>query len=240
MKKDRQSQSNAVSGTPGFKSWLPIVISFISFGMSVFTLWDTKLAPFSLNVISTGRVTLTANPQSPGAQQSAIAIQLLFSNSGARPGYIDDVALIIRKLKGLDRPMVLRSLFEDTDPTLNFTKDLPPPKFSAFTSFCLRPGETVAKTIFFVPMKGTDRFVIEKGIYSVTPCTTVVGTDSEWVLWKSKDVDVDDDDMTALHRIVATPEAGGAQFVKLMLRSKTSRQQDYALDNLKKQVDQIK
>jgi hypothetical protein len=143
-----------------------LIVSLAALLVSVYTFWITRVAKFKLNVVATARVELTSNPQSPGAKQPGIIMQLLFSNKGAHLGYVHDVAVSICKAGSKSEPVLFRSLYEHIEESLNLTGKLPPPKLLAFTSFPVEPGETVVKKVVFVP--------IDSQVEDITPkiCTS--------------------------------------------------------------------
>lgn len=215
---------------------IPIVVSIVSFVISVYTLWTTRLAKFSLSVVSTARVELTANPQSLGAKQPGIMMQLLFTNRGANLGYVHDVAVVLRKVDSPSTPVMFRSLFENLEDTLNLTEQLPPPKLVAFTSFPIRPSETIIKKILFVPFKPEPELKYEKGKYLFIPYTRDVARGHKWKKWDTIEIDIDEGDLSVLGKTVATPTAGGGQFVKWMIHSKPTSDAESALNNLATQI----
>jgi hypothetical protein len=70
------------------------VLSVLSFIVSILALWHTWLSPFSLTVIPAGRIAFAAHPLVNG-KLAAVYVQLVFSNSGAVLGFVDDVSLIV-------------------------------------------------------------------------------------------------------------------------------------------------
>ncbi|MDQ3805050.1 MAG: hypothetical protein M3416_14630 [Acidobacteriota bacterium] len=225
----------ALLGGLGFQAWLPIILSFVAVCVSGYTLWSTRLAPFDLNVVSTGRVVLTSNPLSPGARQPAISVQLLFTNNGAKQGYVNDVALVLRKLDSEIKPVLFRSLYEHIEDSLNFTNQLPPPKMIHFISFPVKPGETIAKKVVFVPFDFQTEVNYERAKYSVTPY--VIESGKKWKAWNAVDIDITQEDLQSLGQTVATPVEGGRQFVKWVHHSKPTTQQEASLSNLKSKIE---
>jgi hypothetical protein len=130
--------------------WFPIVISIVSLLVSSTTLWLTKLSSVKLNFLHTGRVSITSNPIRAD-KQLALDLQLLFYNDGAQQGYVRDVALVFRKTELPSKQIILRSVYEIVDDSLNLGKELPPPKMMPFNSFPVKGGETIVKQFVFVP-----------------------------------------------------------------------------------------
>ncbi len=220
---------------------ISIILSLASFIISVYVLWITQLAKFRLDVASTARVELTSNPQSPGAKQAGIKMQLLFTNKGANLGYVHDVAITICKSSSKSKEIILlRSLFESLDETLNLTNQLPPPKLVAFSSFPVRPSETIIKNIVFVPVDPQIDFKFETGKYSLTPYTKGLKRKEKWRKWDTLEVDVTSEDISVLGQTLVTPQAGGGQFVKWLLHSKPTDYAENALKELLSQIDHKK
>ena len=205
-------------------------ISFASLAIAVIALWKTSLKPFNLEVVPTGRVVLTTNPQSPGALQSAFLVGLVMTNKGAKLGYVDDVALAVQ-LDSASASVLLRSLFEQFDDSLNLTQDLPPPKLRAFSSFPLKRGETVIKKILFAPVDPDLFGGFEEKTYSLIPYTVSPG--STWREWGRIKVEVTAEDLRALSTTVATPVEGGGQFVKWIVHSKPTERINKELEALR-------
>jgi len=218
-----------------------IILSLASFIISVYVLWTTQLAKFRLDVASTARVELTTNPQSLGAKQAGIKMQLLFTNKGANLGYVHDVAIAISKNGTKPKEIILlRSLFESLDETLNLTNQLPPPKLVAFSSFPVRPLETVIKNIVFVPNDSNIDFKFEMGTYTLTPYTKGLKSKEKWRKWDSLDVDINSEDIRMLGQTLVTPMVGGGQFVKWLLQSKPTNYAENALKELLSQISRKK
>lgn len=204
-------------------------------------MWITQIAKFKLDVASTARVNLTSNPQSPGAQQAGIKMQLLFTNRGANLGYVHDVAITIWKKGSKTKEVILlRSLFESLDETLNLTNQLPPPKLVAFNSFAIPPSETIIKNIVFVPADPQIVFRFEEGIYSLTPYTKGLKSKEKWRKWDTFDVEINSEDIHILSQTFVTPTAGGGQFVNWLVHSKPTNYAEEALKELSVQISRKK
>jgi hypothetical protein len=170
-----------------------VVLSLAALLISIYTFWVTRVAKFKLNVAATTRIELTSNPQSTGARQPGIIMQLLFSNKGAHLGCVHDVAILISKAHSKSEPILFRSLYEHIEESLNLTDRLPPPKLLAFTSFPLKPGETIAKKIVFVPIDSELEFHFEQSIYVLVPYTRTEKL--KWKKWDPTEMEVNDADL---------------------------------------------
>lgn len=93
------------------KIWLPLMISSFAFFVSASTWWWTRVAPFTLRVRSGGRVEVSYDPNCYPFQPS-ITLPLLFSNTGAKLGYVSDLALIGYGFHPNNFPVLFRSKFE--------------------------------------------------------------------------------------------------------------------------------
>jgi hypothetical protein len=209
----------------------PIIISVISLLLSLFTLWVTRYSKFKLEVVSTSRIELTKNPQSLGGKHPAIILQLLFTNKGARIGYVNDIAVSLEKVDSSDQPIVFRSLFEQIEDALNLTDQLPPPSLRAFSSFPIKANETIAKKIWFVPSEVDEEVTFEVANYIITPYTSDT-TSKEWNGWKDISAEINKNDLQEINKTVVTPTPGGGQFVKLMIHSKPTQKAEKQLDSL--------
>jgi hypothetical protein len=181
-----------------------------------------------LSVVSGGRVELTTNPQSPGAQQSAFIVTLILTNNGARLTHVDDVALAVAGFGPNIR--LFRSLFEKEDEPLNLTATLPPAKLRAFTSFPVKGGETAVKRIVFVGFEADPTLRFRPGRYVLTPYHRAIGSD--WESAESINLEVTEDDLQALSHTATVPSEEGGHFVKWMVHSKPSLDAEGSLSAL--------
>lgn len=212
-----------------------LIVSLASLLVSVYTFWVTRVAKFKLNVVATARVELTSNPQSPGAKQPGIIMQLLFSNRGAHLGYVHDAAMSICKVGSKSGPVLFRSLYEHVEESLNLTGKLPPPKLLAFTSFPVEPGETVVKKVVFVPVDSQVEFNFEQGTYLLAPYTRVQKL--KWKKWDATEIEINEDDLHALGKTEAVFTGDGSQFVKWLIHSKPTKHANVALQALRSKVE---
>ncbi len=125
---------------------LSFVISIISLGISGYTIWSSRLAPFKLRVLTTRRIDFIQTP-SPGSLVR-IVIPLLFVNEGAQRGYVTNVGVSI---DGHGASHSFSALYDDVS-EMNFAvEELDSVKWGAFSTFCINPGETILKRLVFVP-----------------------------------------------------------------------------------------
>jgi hypothetical protein len=150
--------------------------------------------------------------------------------------YVNDVALVLRKLDSDAKPVLFYSLYDYIEDTLNFTNQLPAPKMAAFLSFPIKPGDTVAKTVVFVPFDYQAAVSYELGRYQVVPYTEETG--KGWRASAAVELEITQDDLQALSLIKATPTPSGGHFVNWMIHSKPSAQQETSLQGLKAKIEQ--
>ena|SRR5258708_37572052 len=74
-----------------------VIVSFAALLISAYVLWISQLRKFTLDVVPTDRVELTSNSWSKEAEEPSVILQFLFTNKGAKLGYIQDVALVVQK-----------------------------------------------------------------------------------------------------------------------------------------------
>jgi hypothetical protein len=195
-------------------SWtrvLPLLISFASLIISLSTLWYTRLEPFNLKVVHSGRVDLTSNPTRPN-QHLGMGLQFVFNNDGARQGYVQDMALVLKKADESPKGVFLRSVLEMVDDSLNLGKEIPPPKLQPFVAFPVKAGETVVKKFVFVPDDPNSDAKFETGRYDATPYTREAGAGKDWRSWESIRFEVDIGDLEQLSRTAASPSPDGKTF----------------------------
>lgn len=183
---------------------LPIVISLISFAISAYTLWSSRLAPFNLRVLATGRVDFIQTPAPNSLQR--IAMQLLFVNEGARRGYVSNVAIAISGDNVVKSPQFFVAFFEDID-AINFAKEhQDSPKWITFSTFTLNPGETLLKRIVFLPKDTADaKLTYKAGDYTLTLYSVEEGK-QDWKRRQSVSITLDEQGELALSQTnVALP-----------------------------------
>jgi hypothetical protein len=229
MKKDKKDEGES------FFRWLPVLISIFSLILSAYTLWTTKLSPFHLAVMHSGRVDLTSNPLRAN-RQLGISLQLAFFNDGATQGYVGDAALVLRKADSPGKPILLRGVYEILEDTLNLGKESPPPKMLAFTSFPVKPGETIMKKLVYVPDDSESELRFERAVYLLIPYTIEIAMMKQWQDWPAIKFEVTEGDLEALAKTTVGPSEEGKQFVNWITQSKLTVQQEENLQRLKDKV----
>ena len=178
---------------------LPIVISLISFAISAYTLWSSRLAPFKLRVLATRRVDFIQTPAPNSLQR--IVMQLLFVNEGARRGYVGNVAIAIRSDNFNKGALFFVALFEDIG-EINFAKEhQDSPKWIAFSTFALNPGEALLKRIVFLPNEA-DKLTYKAGEYTLTLYTVEEGK-QDWERRQSVSITLSEQNVSALSQTSA-------------------------------------
>ena len=206
-------------------TWSPIVISLFALLFAAFTLWSTRLAGPSLKLVPASRVTSTADYRSEGARRPAIIVPVMITNSGARSGYVTDVAL---EVDARGRKEIFRSLFEQLDDKVNLGTTLTQPEFSPFQAFSVGPGETVVKDVFFILLNQQSDFSLEVGPLSITPLTQTVHKPTTWRTWDELTLNVLQVDRAALDSAQSTPNPDGGRLVKLVFQSHRPRPEGVA------------
>ena len=192
-------------------TWSPIVISLFALLFAAFTLWSTRLAGPSLKLVPASRVTSTADYRSEGARRPAIIVPVMITNSGARSGYVTDVALEVDGHNARGRKEIFRSLFEQLDDKVNLGTTLTQPEFSPFQAFSVGPGETVVKDVFFILLNQQSDFSLEVGPLSITPLTQTVHKPTTWRTWDELTLNVLQVDRAALDSAQSTPNPDGGR-----------------------------
>jgi hypothetical protein len=195
--------------------WLPIVISSFSFVVAAFTLWSTRLSPFELGVEAAGQIYLTRDKP---VLDPLIKLQLVFSNIGAKAGFVSDVAIEIKRMNTDSPTKIWVGKAEALPQSLYYGPmvNVPPPLLVPFGGFFLKGGESVTKTLGFALLNGYDgidqgTFDYELGEYRVTVLTKG-GADSTWKKWLTLDFSIDNTDLQALARPIV-PAGGGMVIV---------------------------
>jgi hypothetical protein len=200
-------------------------IAFLALAISVFLLWRDYLEPFNLTARPAGRITVAKNPFSQLLQQDCILVDLIFENDGAVGGVVEDVALVVRSRDGIG---IFRSLAVQRKPTLNLTKELPPPVLETFVSFHLAKQESEVRRILFVPRPGDGFVRFAPAQYTLEVWARGSNIDG-WEKMAQATFTYDADDVAALGRTSAAPDAKGGQFVEWMTRDKVLDESDQQL-----------
>lgn len=179
---------------------MPIIISIVSLALSLYVLWATRVAPFKLKVLITGRVEFIRTP--PPNLLPRISMRLLFINEGARRGYVDNVALAVTDAHSAKIPLLFGALFEDVT-EVNYAKEQQNiPHWVAFPSFNIGPGESLIKRVVFVPYDADVKFSPEAGDCSITPYTAKV-EGRNWKRWKTVTVTFSEQNVENLSPILS-------------------------------------
>jgi len=132
------------------RDWLSIAIATFALSLLGWIFFQDYLKPFNLSARASGRVVIAKNPYSENLKQDCLLISIIFSNSGARQGVVEDIAICIHYE---NENIILGSLAVNKNRTLNLQKVLPPPQMETFLSFNLKKYESDVKEIMFVPVE---------------------------------------------------------------------------------------
>ena len=213
--------------------WVPIGISAVSLATSTYVLWRTQLSGARLHIVPTGRIEFSRDPRSAGAVRPAMGLSLLLSNTGARVGYVSDVALAVRVSGSSKEPVLFRGVFESLDDRINFVQGPPPPpQWLPFRAFAVGSQETVLKRFFLVLADDGAMFGFGAGAYEIALYTKQGRTSPKWHRGTVETVQLDQADLEAMKPQV-TPVEGGGQFVNLKVQSKLTALAQASVDELK-------
>jgi hypothetical protein len=122
--------------------WIAIILSGVALGLSLYTLWVVRVSPFQL-LVEPPAISLL------NRVESSLALDLTFFNPGRTPAAILDMEITLCDTNGraVSPPLKPRALHQTQYPFGGLT----PGSFviSHFTSFTVKKGETVNKTVYF-------------------------------------------------------------------------------------------
>jgi hypothetical protein len=140
------------------KDLIPIVVSALSLIISAVTAYKTLFARFSGRVWPATRLVLTRIDGTP-----SLGLACFFENAGARPGFLDDMRLVVehRETGATYKffPLLMRedyNIFESYE-----GKDWFP-----FSGFSLAPGVRTERYLLFKPLH--DEFRAQEGRFQVS------------------------------------------------------------------------
>lgn len=208
-------------------------ISLTALCVSGYTLWSDRLKSFCLAIRSSGRITLTRQPWSPGLAQDALFLDLVFANTGSRSGFLDSVGVVVR---GGGTSTLLGAHSEMTDRTLSLGSNLPPPSLTPFVGRVLHKGESQTAKILFVPNDPSSTFQFALGRYALDVYARSQGG-SAWKKMTSIEVEVTQPDLLAIASSSATPNPAGGHFVKWIFQDKYAELTEEGMKRLGKQTN---
>ncbi|NQT97456.1 MAG: hypothetical protein HQ562_06915 [Candidatus Marinimicrobia bacterium] len=207
-----------------------VVLSSVAILLSVITYWNNTLKPFNLALFDVGRVELTVNPYKAPNREPALLVELIFLNKGAKSGVVQDAALKLKFPNGED--ILFRSIVISTDRTLQFSKDLAPPKLESFIGFNIPGRSSVHKHIMFVPDKPIQYELLPQGRF-IVEIFAISGGDQEWKSYGSFAFSVDKNDLEVLEKIVFTQQPDGRYFLKWYTQSKVTEARETSIKSIK-------
>ena len=153
------------------------IISISSLIFAFVTLYKSILKPFKLEGKNLNRCVLSMNVygMSPNILQMGIGVDLLFYNSGAQAGIVENLAIKFRtenrEFLLVPRVIVLDRVL-NTDP-----REKRAPRVETFSAFTLGANEYKEKRIQFVPRQADEEFPAIPGDYKLE---VLVKTSKGW------------------------------------------------------------
>lgn len=205
------------------KNWIAIIALIISLGL----LYKDYLQPFEVDVQPAGRIKLSKHFLSKELSESSIQLDLIFTNQGARRGFVEDIAIVV-KTNG--KQGIFRSLAEVTDRTIEFQKELVPPKLESFIGVQLGKYESSPHLVYFIPFSGSEIVQLSEGAYVLD--LWIKSTESQnWIKKDSLKFHVNSEDIISLNKSKIIPQPDGRLYISLMQQDKAL---SYVEDRLKK------
>jgi len=214
-----------------------IIISVLALALSGVTFWNDALKPFRLTVQNAGRVELTLNPYRAPSREPALMAELIFGNSAARSGALEDVALAVRFPGG--EHVLFRSMVVSTDRTQQLGKELGTPRLESFVGFNVAGRETVVRHIMFVLEKPGQFTDFPVGRYSVDVLALASGS-TEWARQDNFTFAVDKADLATLAKTAFTLQPDGRYYVNWSTQSKVTEEREAALKALHERLAKSK
>jgi hypothetical protein len=125
-----------------------ILISLLALGLSLLSLYLSSFKPFSLKITAAGRYMLSLKYDSRNPYQTAISVDLIFSNTGSRIGVINNLGL--RLIDEHEKTVIMVPYLIVSSLKIHLGGATPFPEVEAFRVFNLNPGESTEKRIMFV------------------------------------------------------------------------------------------
>lgn len=129
-------------------NWLELLLVLATWLVIYYQFWR----PFNLTIRSNGRYKLSINPIGNRVYQTAISFGIIFTNSGARIGYVDDIVI---KLKNQTETFTYVTAFNDLNEKIalpvSSNSNVQQLEYSLFTAFEIPANTSITKEIFFVP-----------------------------------------------------------------------------------------
>ncbi|HNC85131.1 MAG TPA: hypothetical protein PK999_18920 [Nitrospira sp.] len=145
-------------------SILSLLVSAISLCVSLYTVWRTRLAPFKLTIKISGRVAFVGNINEEASP--TLIVPLVFSNSGATPSFLEDLAIAFRpRTKGRDR--LFRAMFEQANSPNYAAEKVNSPEWPAFHSFRMKGEEVQTRQVVFVEYRPDARARFQTGNFEI-------------------------------------------------------------------------
>lgn len=211
-------------------NWLSIPIAILALCLSSWIFYKDYLKPFNLSARASGRVVIAKNPFSENLKQDCLLVSLIFSNSGARQGVVEDIAICIRYE---NKNIILGSLAVNKDRTLNLQKELPPPQMETFLSFNLKKYESDVKEIMFVPIETEESFSFKKCQYHAD---IWISSDNNWKKYESFEFSITNEDISALALTPVEFFDDGSYYIKWIYRDKALASQEKQILKLKELI----
>ncbi len=208
-----------------------LAVSVVALLLSIGTTYWEHWRSFRLDIRSAGRITLSRDPWSPNLTRDALFVDAIFTNTGARRGVVEDVALVVQRA---GQKSLFRSFATQRDHTLNLTGELVPPKLEPFVGFDLGRFESTVRRLFFVPH--TDASDASWKTFQLGRHTGEIwarSTDKpDWCKHATVTFSIETSDLDQLSSSKAIPQAEGGYFVKFVTQNKVVEESENALQAL--------
>ena len=209
-----------------------LLVAILAFVLSGWIFVQDYLKPFNLSVRASGRVVVARNPYSENLKQDCLLINLIFNNSGAVRGVVEDVAICIHYK---NKNVILRSLAMQKDRTLNLQKELPPPQLETFLSFNLAKYESVVKGVLFVPLEKESSFSFEEQLYDAD---IWVLSGKNWEKYETFGFLITSKDTESLASTQIQYVDEGGRFIKWIIVDKPLASREEQLSKLKELIEE--
>jgi hypothetical protein len=187
-------------------SVVPIVISAASFGVSLYTLYASRLAGPRVGVYLGSWVGITTYPKGDGLS-AAFVLDLAIVNTGAQPAFVHDLGITVGQAAEI--PIRAYASFDlgrqASVSTLDGQAEL-----TSFTGVLVPAQQTAYKSLLFLPEERISRGALSAGEYDIRVAHRLVGHPD----WRGENPDRFTVEEATLARLDAIPwrlEAGVAR-----------------------------
>jgi hypothetical protein len=191
-------------------------IALISMTLSIFIFIKVYVWPFTFRMASGGRIVLTKDHTSTGFKHIFVFMDLIFTNTSAKRGFIRDVGLVIHDN---GKKVHMFAKYVNTERRINFDPSQNLLKVESFIGFELKKEDSVVKQIGFSQNHMFEPFSMVPGRY-LAELFVHTSRRKKWKKVEKFEFDLVDEDVRELNTMSSTPKENGLQSINIVFRDK--------------------